>query len=90
VEGIRHLKAQPGRPIIACGSSSLVPTLLEHGLVDEVLLAVYPVMLGCGQRILAHGAPARAFQLVGTTTFPSGIVLSTYHVAAPLPATPLR
>lgn len=85
VDGIRRLKSQPGRPIIACGSSSLIPVLLEHGLADEVLLAVYPVLLGRGQRLLAHDTPARTFRLVGTTTFPSGIVLSTYQVAEPLP-----
>ena len=84
VEGIRRLKAQDGPDLILSGSSTLTSTLLEHGLADEVLLAVYPVLLGTGKRFFGEGTPARSFELVSTTAFPSGIIFSTYQVAGPL------
>lgn len=84
VEGVRRIKAQEGPALILWGSSTLTSTLLEHGLADEVLLIVYPVLLGTGKRLLAEGTPARAFAHVSTKAFPSGIVLSRYKVAGPL------
>ena len=84
VEGIRRIKSQGGPALILSGSSTLTSTVLEHGLADEVVLAVYPALLGAGKRFFAEGTPARAFDLVSTTTTPSGIILSTYKVAGPL------
>jgi dihydrofolate reductase len=84
VEGIRRIKSRKGPDIVVWGSSTLTSTLLEHGLADEVLLAVYPVLLGTGKRLFAEGAPALSFQLAATQAFPSGIILNTYKVAGPL------
>lgn len=84
VEGIRHIKAQDGPDLVLSGSSTLTSTVLEHGLADEVVLVVYPVLLGAGKRFFAEGTPARSFELVSTTAMPSGIILSHYKVAGPL------
>src|SRR5438105_9508522 len=84
VDGIRRIKSEDGPDLILWGSSTLTSTLLEHGLVDEVLLAVYPVLLGTGKRFFADGTAARSFELVRTQAFPSGIVFNTYKVAGPL------
>ena len=84
VEGIRRIKSQDGPDIILSGSSTLTSTVLEHGLADEVLLAVYPILLGTGKRFIAEGTSARSFELVSTKAFPSGIILSSYKVAGPL------
>jgi len=84
VQGIRRIKSQDGADIIVWGSSTLTSTLLEHGLADEVVLAVYPVLLGTGKRFFADGTPPRSFELVNTQAFPSGIVFSSYKVAGPL------
>jgi dihydrofolate reductase len=84
VEGVRRIKSQDGPDLILSGSSTLTSTVLEHGLADEVVLAVYPALLGAGKRFFAEGTPARAFQLVSTTAMPSGIILGTYKVAGPL------
>jgi len=74
-----------GRPgFILSGSSTLTSTLLKQGLADEVLLVVYPVLLGTGKRFFAEGTPPRSFELVSTKAFPSGIIFSTYKVAGPL------
>ena len=86
IEGIRRIKSHDGRDLILSGSSTLTSTLLEHGLADEILLLVYPVVLGAGKRFFADGTPARTFDLVCTRAFPSGIVFSTYKVAGPLKA----
>ena len=84
VEGVRRIKSQNGPTIIVSGSSTLTSTLLEHGLADEVVLPVYPVLLGTGKRFFAEGTPARAFELVNTKALPSGITLNSYKVAGPL------
>jgi len=84
VEDIRRIKSQDGPDLILWGSSTLTSTLLEHGLADEVLLIVYPVMLGTGKRFFAQGTPPRSFELVSTNAMPSGIIFCTYKVAGPL------
>lgn len=84
VQGVRRIKSQAGPNLILWGSATLTSTLLAHGLVDEVLLIVYPVLLGTGKRFFAQGTPACSFELLGTKAMPSGIVLSAYKVAGPL------
>ena len=83
-EGVRRIKSADGPDLILWGSSTLTSALLEHGLADEVLLLVYPVLLGTGKRFFAEGTPPRTFELVSTQTTPTGIVLSSYKVAGPL------
>jgi len=84
VAGIRRIKSRGGPDLILWGSSTLTSTLLEHGLADEVLLGIYPVLLGTGKRFFAEGTPPHAFELVNTQAFPSGIVFNTYKVVGPL------
>ena len=86
VEGVRRIKAQDGPDLILWGSSTLASPLLEHGLADEVLLIVYPVLLGTGKRFYAERTPARSLELLGTRALPTGIILSNYKVAGPLKA----
>lgn len=83
---IRRIKAQDGPDIILCGSSTLTSTLLAHGLADEILLIVYPVLLGTGKRFFAEGTPPCSLELAGTKVLPSGIILNTYKIAGPLKA----
>jgi len=52
VEGVRRIKSQDGPNLILSGSSTLTSTLLEHGLADEAVLIVSPVLLGTGKRFL--------------------------------------
>jgi dihydrofolate reductase len=84
VEGIRQVKSQKGPDLVLWGSSTLTSPLLEHGLADEVVLAVYPVLLGTGKRFFAEKTPARSFEVVASKALASGIILTTYKVAAPL------
>lgn len=86
VEDVRRIKSQGDRDLVLSGSSTLTSTLLEHGLADEVLLIVSPVLLGTGKRFVADGTPARAFELASTNAFASGVILNAYTVAGPLKA----
>ena len=82
--GIRALKATDGADLILAGSSTLTSVLLEHGLADEMVLLVNPVLLGRGKRLFAEGTPPRSFVLADTHATPSGIVINTYKIAGPL------
>jgi dihydrofolate reductase len=84
VEGVRRIKSQDGPDLLLMGSSTLTSTVLEHGLADEVVLLVDPVLLGTGKRIFADGTPARAFELASTTATPTGIVVNSYKPVGPL------
>jgi dihydrofolate reductase len=86
VAGVRRIKSQDGPALVLSGSSTLTSTLLEHGLADEAVLIVSPVLLGTGKRFFAEGTPAHAFALVSTTATPSGVLLNTYKVMGPLKA----
>jgi dihydrofolate reductase len=79
-----RVKAKDGPDLIVWGSSTLTPVLLEHGLADEVLLLVYPVLLGTGKRFFSDGAPPRELALVGTKAAASGVVISTYRPSGAL------
>jgi len=73
IESIRALKAEPGKNILTDGSSQLVHALLEHDLVDELHLLVYPLTLGGGKRVLPNGVHA-TFALTSATPYPTGVV----------------
>ena len=84
VEGIRRVKAKDGPHLIVWGSSTLTPVLLEHELADEVLLLVFPVLLGNGERIFSDGTPPRELALVSTKAVGLGVIISTYRPSGPL------
>jgi len=86
IDGIRRIKSEDGPDLIVSGSITLTSTLLEHGLADEVVLCVYPVLLGTGKRFFADGTPPRSLELISTQALPSGIIASTYKVIGALKA----
>jgi dihydrofolate reductase len=79
LDSVRSIKAKGGPDLILSGSSTLTSSLLEHGLADEVVLLVNPVLLGKGKRLFADGTPARSLALTSTKALPSGIVIPTYR-----------
>jgi dihydrofolate reductase len=82
--GIGRIKAMDGPHLIVWGSSTLTPVLLEHELADEILLLVFPVLLGKGKRLFADGTPPREFKLVSSKAVASGVISSTYRPNGPL------
>lgn len=77
LEGVRGIKSEDGPDLIVWGSSTLAATLLEPGLVDEVTLIVYPVVLGRGKRLSSETAQTLA--LVSSKATATGVLLNTYR-----------
>jgi dihydrofolate reductase len=73
VESVRALKAEPGKNILMDGSSQLVHALLEHDLIDEIHLTLYPLALGNGKRVFPGGVNT-TFALTSATPYPTGVV----------------
>jgi dihydrofolate reductase len=80
-EEVARLKKQPGKSIAVLGSGDLVQTLLEHDLVDEFFLAVYPVVLGSGKRLFREADQVRKLSLVDSKPTSTGGVILTYRPA---------
>jgi dihydrofolate reductase len=77
--GVRRLKSKDGPDLIVWGSSTLTHVLLDLGLVDEVVLLVYPVLLGRGKRPFSDSADQRELALVSTKATPSGVLMNAYR-----------
>jgi dihydrofolate reductase len=75
---VSKLKQQPGQDIMVAGSNRLVHSLMQHDLVDEYRLLVYPVVLGSGKRLFGEADKA-TLRLVETRMFSSGVVLLRYQ-----------
>lgn len=83
IEGVRGVKLEDGPDLVVWGSSTLTSVLLGQGLVDEVVLIVYPVLLGRGKRFFSDSADPRELTLVSTKATPSGVLINTYrHVGS--------
>jgi dihydrofolate reductase len=83
MESVRGLKSRDGPDLIVWGSSTLTCVLLGQGLVDEVVLFVYPVLLGQGKRFFSDRVDARELALVSTKATPTGVLINTYrHVGS--------
>ncbi len=83
MEGVRRVKSQDGPDLVVWGSATLTSVLLEQGLADEVVLVVYPVLLGRGKRCFSDSADPRELALVSSKATPSGVLINTYrHVGS--------
>ena len=76
---LRALKAGSEKPLYLFGSGELMGSLLPDGLIDEIKLAVVPVILGRGRRLFGEGARV-PLRLVSSETVAGGTVLLTYAV----------
>ena len=79
---VSNLKAQDGGPILVAGSRTLVHTLMQHGLVDEYRLMIFPVVLGSGRKLFPETPHKTVLRLVDTKAFPSGVIVNTYRPVA--------
>ena len=76
---IRALKHQDdGVNLLTHGSGDMVRQLLAAGLVDELRLLIYPVVLGRGKRLFGDNAQVSAFTLAQSTSTPSGVLITRY------------
>ena len=77
-DAVRSLKQRDGANLLTHGSGELVRQLLAAGLVDELRLLIYPLVLGRGKRLFGDGAQPSAFTLVRSTSTPGGVLLTRY------------
>jgi dihydrofolate reductase len=75
---VRALKRQDGAYLLTHGSGDMVRQLLAAGLVDELRLLIYPVLLGRGKRLFGDNAQVSAFSLAHSVTTPSGVLITRY------------
>jgi dihydrofolate reductase len=80
VTEVSKLKQNLAGDIVVYASAQLVHTLLEHGLVDELRLMVYPFVLGAGQRLFGETSSTTPLRLAGTRTVGDSLALMTYTV----------
>jgi dihydrofolate reductase len=80
-EEVAKLKEQPGGNIAVLGSGVLVQTLIEHDLVDEYFLAVFPIVLGSGKRLFRGADQPRRLSLADSKATSTGGVILTYRPA---------
>ena len=74
---IRRLKKVDGGPVLVAGSRTLVHFLMEHDLIDEYRLMVFPVVLGSGKRLFPETPRKTVLRLVGMRDFTTGVVVHT-------------
>ncbi len=77
-DAIRALKRQDGANLLTWGSADMVRQLLAAGLVDELRLMIYPVVLGHGKRLFGNDAQPSVFTLTHSTSTPGGVLLTRY------------
>ena len=78
IEEIKKLKTQPGESLLQYGVGELTHSMLEHGLVDEFRILIFPFTYGEGPRIFDHMG-INTMKLLGTKTFSSGAVALRYQ-----------
>ena len=78
-EAIAKLKQQPGKNIGVSGSPTLVRSLLQNDLLDELILMVHPVVVGNGKRLFKDGGALKRLSLVDSKTTRTGVMILTYQ-----------
>lgn len=81
IERLRQLKREDGPTLLTQGSSELLQALLEHDLIDEIRLLVFPLALGRGKRLFGAGTRPAAFKLKTSSVSPNGVLISAYERA---------
>jgi len=76
---VADLKRRYDRELQVHGSAGLAQTLLEHDLVDELNLLVFPIVLGTGKRLFGNGTVPSALELQGSRTSSTGVIMATYR-----------
>jgi dihydrofolate reductase len=84
IDAVAALKQSEGPDLVIQGSSLLYPQLLTAGLLDELVLMIFPVVLGSGKRLLGEGMPAGAMRMVEHEVTAAGNIIATYEPAGPV------
>jgi dihydrofolate reductase len=76
---VAELKQNSSGDLVIMGSGQLIRSLLPHGLIDEYLLMIRPLVLGSGQRLFEHDDHAAKLRLLSSTPTTTGVILATYQ-----------
>jgi dihydrofolate reductase len=82
---ITRIKEEDGPELQVHGSANLIQTLLEHDLVDEFRLMIFPVVVGKGKRLFGDGTAPGGLKLTDSKTSTTGVVIATYQRAGEVP-----
>ena len=85
IAAIRTLKESNGPDLLIQGSSTLYPPLLEAGLIDELVLMTFPVILGTGKRIFSDGTPSVSMRLLEHQVGEKGVIVTRWAPSGPIP-----
>ena len=85
IAAVRTLKDSAGPDLLIQGSSTLYPPLLAAGLVDELVLMTFPVVLGTGKRLFGDGTPPGALRLLDQQVGAKGVIVTRWAPAGPIP-----
>ena len=78
VASLKRLKAEDGPDLLVQGSGDLLQTLWQNGLVDELSVLIFPVVLGKGKRLFGSGTTPGGLKLVKSRSFPTGVIVANY------------
>jgi dihydrofolate reductase len=78
-EAVRALKQEDGPELQVHGSGNLTQTLLEHGLIDEFRLKIFPLMLGTGKRLFDGGTVPAGLEVASSRVLSSGVIVANYR-----------
>lgn len=78
VAALRKLKAEDGPDLLVQGSGDFLQTLWKHGLVDELSVLTFPVLLGKGKRLFGDSVAPSGLKLVKAKSYPSGVIVANY------------
>jgi dihydrofolate reductase len=81
VSELKKLKKKKGPPMQVYGSGEMIQSLMEHDLVDEFWLKIFPLTLGKGKRLFAKGTIPAAFTLTESKISPKGVIIAYYKRA---------
>jgi dihydrofolate reductase len=82
---VADLKQRSDTDFVVLGSGVLVRSLMQHGLVDELVLSIHPLVLGSGRRLFEDGGPYATLELVDAKPTTTGVIIATYRPGAPPP-----
>ncbi len=85
IPAVRALKEGDGPDLLIQGSSTLYPPLLAAGLIDELVLMTFPIVLGSGKRLFGDGTPPGALRLLDQQVGSKGVIVTRWAPAGPIP-----
>jgi dihydrofolate reductase len=80
-KAVSELKKRPGGDLHIMGSGVLIQSLMPHGLIDEYMLLIHPLVLGSGHKLFQDGSPLTTLRLVDSVTTTKGVMIATYRPA---------